>query len=73
MAPPLSPDKFREEVNRRLVDLFDVMAITGLRSRAGIQGRVQAGQLPQPVYVKNGTITLWDRDEVVSHTQQKEK
>lgn len=72
MAPPLSPDKFREEVERRLIDSFDLMSFTGLRSREGIKARVERGSLPRPVFVKDGSVTLWDRDDVALHTQQKE-
>jgi predicted DNA-binding transcriptional regulator AlpA len=65
MAPPLTPEKFREECDRRLIDAFDVMQMAGLRSREGINARVHSGALPQPVY-RTSKTTLWDRDEVDS-------
>jgi predicted DNA-binding transcriptional regulator AlpA len=67
----LSPEKFREEAQRRLIDSFDVMILTGLRSREGIRTRIQSRQLPQPVYVKDGAISLWDRDEIEEAVAQR--
>ena len=61
---PLSPEEFRKEAERRLIDAFDVMTLAGLRSRSGIRGRIESGQLPRPVIVKDGSVSLWDRDEV---------
>lgn len=72
-SPPLSPEQFREECERRLIDAFDLMNIAHLRSREGIQGRVRSGALPQPVF-KTTRTSLWDRDEVAEHlAQQKGK
>lgn len=70
MAPPLSPTKFREESEARLIDAFGVMGLAGLRSREGVNSRMKAGTLPQPVY-QDGRISLWDREDVVAHTQSR--
>lgn len=67
MAPPLSPETFREEAARRLIDTFELMTLSGLRSRAGIEARTERGALPEPVFSKQSAITLWDRDDVEAH------
>lgn len=73
MPRPLTPEEFKEEVERRLLDALDVMNMTGLRSREGIAGRMRSGALPQPVFVKGGSITLWDRDDVATYIPTKEQ
>jgi hypothetical protein len=62
LAKPLSPDAFREEAQRRLIDTFGLMTELGLRSRQSIRDRVEAGTLPPPVYADTNIVTLWDRD-----------
>lgn len=69
MAPPLSPAQFKEEVDRRLIDTFDLMGMAGLRSREGIQGRVRRGELPPPIW-SGAKTALWDADAVAEHLAQ---
>lgn len=61
---PISPDKFREEAGRRLIDTFELMLVLGLRTRGGVWARVDAGTLPQPVVKKSNSLALWDRDAI---------
>lgn len=65
----LSPDKFRDEVDRRLIDTFDLMMLLGLRSKQAIWSRVDAGQLPKPVYARPSITALWDRDAIQVPTE----
>lgn len=60
----LAPEKFRGEVQRRLIDTFELMLLLGLRSRQAVHRRVEAGTLPPPVYTRERTIMLWDRDTI---------
>jgi hypothetical protein len=64
VAKPLSPDAFREEAERRLIDTFDLMLALGLRSKHSVHKRVQAGTLPPPVYARPNNVALWDRDDL---------
>ena len=64
MPSKLSPDQFREEASRRLIDSFELMLLLGLRSRSSVMNRVEAGKLPPPVIVKASTVALWDRDAI---------
>lgn len=61
---PISPEKFREEAGRRLIDTFDLMLLLGLRTRGGVWARVDAGTLPHPVVKKSNAVALWDRDAI---------
>lgn len=64
MAPTkISPDRFREEAGRRLIDTFDLMLLLGLRSKEGVRKRVESGKVPPPV-LSTRTTTLWDRDAI---------
>ena len=64
--PPLtlSPDEFRAEAQRRLIDRFELMVLLDLRSRAAIARRIETGRLPLPVIEKMGQPSLWDRDAI---------
>jgi predicted DNA-binding transcriptional regulator AlpA len=60
----IAPPKFQEEVQRRLIDTFDLMLLLGLRSRASVWARVEAGKLPAPVINKERSVAFWDRDAI---------
>jgi len=60
----ISPEQFREEASRRLIDSFELMLLLGLRSKQAIWKRVEAGKLPPPVINKASIVALWDRDEI---------
>lgn len=64
MPTKISTDRFREEVDRRLIDSFDLMILLGLRSKQAIWHRVDTGKLPPPVYTRPSITALWDRDAV---------
>jgi predicted DNA-binding transcriptional regulator AlpA len=75
----LSPEVFRSEAQRRLIDTFDLMMGFGLRSKQAIWARVDRGTLPEPVLNKTNIVALWDKDEVfemtgrhIEHTDRKE-
>lgn len=75
----LTPEKFRDEAQRRLIDRHDLMVALGLKSKQAIQGRVDRGTLPPPIYTSPHTVSLWDVDEieqmtgiVVTQTDRKE-
>lgn len=67
----ISPDEFREEALRRLVDTFELMLELGLRSKQAVWKRVESGMLPPPVLNKPNIVALWDRDEVASFLNEK--
>lgn len=56
-----SDAKFAEEVNERLIDSFELMTLLGLRSRQAVWDRVRRGELPEPIFVRDKAISLWDR------------
>jgi predicted DNA-binding transcriptional regulator AlpA len=58
----LPPETFGREVDRRLIDTFELMLLLGLRSKRHIWKRVEAGTLPPPVFTRENQIALWDRD-----------
>jgi predicted DNA-binding transcriptional regulator AlpA len=58
----LSPEIFEREVERRLIDTFELMLALGLKSRGAVWERVKAGTLPPPLINKNRAIAFWDRD-----------
>jgi predicted DNA-binding transcriptional regulator AlpA len=60
----IGPELFRTEVERRLIDTFDLMLQLGLRSKQAVWTSVDAGKLPKPVINKPNIVALWDRDEV---------
>jgi hypothetical protein len=62
----LSPEKFREEASRRLIDRFELQVLLDIRSRASVAKMVEDGRLPAPVIHKTGASPLWDRDEVLA-------
>jgi hypothetical protein len=68
----LSPEKFREEASRRLIDRFELQVLLDIRSRASVSKMVGSGRLPEPVIHKTGASPLWDRDEVLAHTDRRE-
>ena len=61
---PLSPEKFREEAERRLIDTFDLMLLLGLRSRQAVWARVEAGTVPPPIVRRDRSGSFWDRDAI---------
>lgn len=58
----LSPEIFEREVQRRLIDTFELMVELGLRTRTAVWSRVERGQLPQPLIVRDRQVAFWDRD-----------
>jgi len=66
--PPtgLSTARFRAECERRLIDTHQVMTLLGLRNKASVWQRVEAGKLPPPVYRSANIVALWDWDEIGS-------
>lgn len=64
MAKPVSPEVFREEASRRLIDTYNLMVALGLRSKESVRARVKAGALPPPVYTSTSSGSLWDRDAI---------
>ena len=72
MPPNISPDRFREEVGRRLIDTFELMLALELRSKQAVWKRVEAGKLPPPVLTKANIVALWDRDALDLPTDRKE-
>lgn len=58
----LSPEIFEREVQRRLIDTFELMVELDLRTRSAIWRRVERGQLPQPLIVRDRQVAFWDRD-----------
>lgn len=59
----ISTDRFSAEVERRLVDSFELMALLGLRTRQSVWKRVTAGTLPPPI-IQKGNAHFWDRDAI---------
>ena len=60
----LSPDQFRAEAQRRLIDRYELMILLDLRSREAITRRIEKGKLPLPVIEKMGQPSLWDKDAI---------
>ena len=58
----ISTEKFKVEVQRRLIDSFELAALLGLRSRQAVWDRVRKGTLPEPIFVRDKAIWLWDLD-----------
>jgi predicted DNA-binding transcriptional regulator AlpA len=54
---------FKTEVQRRLIDTWELMLLLGLRSKTSVWQRVDRGELPEPV-IRKDTIAFWDRDEL---------
>jgi len=61
---PLAPDLFRAELDRRLIDTFDLMLALGLRNKTAIWKRVERGALPQPCLSRANHVAFWDRDAI---------
>jgi len=57
-----TPEEFRIEVERRLIDTFQLQLLLGLRGKAVIWKRIGEGTLPAPVFSIRGQVSLWDRD-----------
>ena len=70
MPTASSPEKFREEASRRLIDRFELQMLLGLRSRTAIAKMVEDGRLPEPVVRKKGASPLWDQDDVLARTKE---
>ena len=68
----IGTEKFGEEVERRLIDTFDLMLLLGLRSRQAVWQRVAAGTLPEPVFKRTNIVALWDRDALEALPDGKE-
>jgi hypothetical protein len=71
-ATTLSPEKFREEARRRLIDRFELQKLLDIRSRGAIPKMIEDGRLPEPVVHKTGASPLWDLDEVEARPDRKE-
>lgn len=67
MAFRLTPPVFRREVERRLMDVRDVMEHINVINRQSVWKRVRAGTLPPPIVNVNRSHALWDRDEIEKH------
>ena len=59
-----SPEVFRRETLRRLMDVRAVQKHCGLHARRSVWDRVEAGTLPAPLVVVPRAYALWDRDEI---------
>lgn len=68
----IGTEKFGEEVERRLLDTFELMLLLGLRSRQAVWQRVESGKLPQPVFKRTNIVALWDRDAIENLPDGKE-
>lgn len=68
----VSPEIFEREAKRRLIDTFELMVELGLRRRSSVWERVRAGTLPQPLFVRQNALALWDRDAIESLPDRKE-
>lgn len=68
----IGAEKFSEEVDRRLLDTFELMLLLGLRSRQAVWKRVEAGTLPEPVFRRTNIVALWDRDAIEALPDRKE-
>jgi len=66
----LSPETFREEASRRLIDRWELQQLLDIRSRSAVARMVEDGRLPRPVVSKTGASPLWDKDEVLEHTDR---
>jgi len=66
----LSPEIFREEASRRLIDRFELQILLDIRSRASVARMVEDGRIPRPIIQKAGASPLWDKDEVLQHTDR---
>lgn len=64
MKRRLGPTAFRAEVERRLMDVRDVMEHIGVINRQSVWKRVKAGTLPPPIVNVTRSHALWDRDEI---------
>lgn len=62
MTTKISPALFEHEVQRRLIDTFELMTVLGLRTRGAVWGRVRRGTLPEPLISRDRTLAFWDRD-----------
>ena len=60
----MKPELFKAEVQRRLIDTWDLMILLNLRSKQAVWARVKAGKLPTPALNKPNTVAFWDRDEL---------
>jgi predicted DNA-binding transcriptional regulator AlpA len=69
----IAPGKFREEVDRRLVDAYELMQMLNMRSRSTIWRWIAAEKLPPPVYNRERTVALWDLDEVEKYVNHNRK
>ena len=69
----LSPEKFREEASRRLIDRFELQVLLDIRSRPAVARMVKDGRLPEPVVHKRGASPLWDLDEVLAVARDHEE
>jgi hypothetical protein len=58
----LTPEAFESEVQRRLIDTFELMIALDLRTRSAVWNRVERGQLPEPLIRRDRTLAFWDRD-----------
>ena len=63
----MTTETFKDEVQRRLVDTWELMHLINLRSKQGVWRRVEQGQLPPPILVKANIIAFWDRDELAPY------
>lgn len=57
----IPPELFAREVERRLIDTFELMLALGLRTRKAVWERVRAGTLPEPL-IQSQNLAFWDRD-----------
>jgi predicted DNA-binding transcriptional regulator AlpA len=62
---PLSTNRFAEEVQGRLIDTHETLALVGLRSKQSLHNRIAAGKLPKPVITLERSYAFWDRVAVL--------
>jgi hypothetical protein len=60
----ISAERFKAEVQRRLIDRHELMLMLDVRSRRTIRERVRKGTLPPPIIERDSHFTFWDRDAV---------
>ena len=60
----MTPEKFRNEVNTRLIATPELADLLGLKSRQALKYRVKVGLVPQPIYQRT-TVDLFDIKEVL--------
>lgn len=64
-----TPNPQQVKFNQQYITSADIRDIL-MVSRTAIHHRRKAGKLPNPIELNGGTITLWERADVLPHLQQ---